>query len=545
MTEKILVMQGGKLIDGTGRAPLENSVIVIQAGRFQAVGRSGEVSIPANAEIIDVRGKTVLPGFIDGHGHLEDFHGELYLHLGITTCANIELYQDGPWTLAQKQGTALGKIRGPRIWMSGRAIGGVSTGHDAFGSRTARDNIIVTTPEEVRRAVQRKKELGCDILKVNEFLSMDLVKVACDEAHRLGMPVAAHSWDVVGSANAGVDAIEHIWSVGYSSIPYAPARRKLAEDRLGGVIDQELAGAYYQTENYDAVIGAMVEHQVAWTPTIAKWLRPLSSNAERFRKRENEILNDPNADLPAAVRAVTDNSYEKLLKRYTPAQREQAKVGYEKANEFIRRFVEAGGILKEGSDPPRGMAALLMHQALAMDVEAGVPPMTAIQAATLNVAKTFKKDKDYGSVEVGKVADLSIVEGDPLQDIWLTQNVKTVIMDGKVIDSGFTKYKNPIASFYSYQSLPLDLEIAPLFLTEGSGPTTLKVRGQGGMWPFHRVMLNGEPLPTSFVSKDELKATIPPEAIPTAGTYVVTLKCEGEAFPESHRAHLVVGFKPE
>ena len=544
MTEKILVVQGGKLIDGTGRAPVENSIIVIQAGRFQTVGRSAEVSIPADAEVIDARGKTVLPGFIDGHGHLEDFHGELYLHLGITTCANIELYQDGPWTRAQKQGTALGKIRGPRIWMSGRAIGGVSTGHDAFGSRTARDNIIVTTPEEVRRAVQRKKELGCDILKVNEFLSMDLVKVACDEAHRLGMPVAAHSWDVVGSANAGVDAIEHIWSVGYSSIPYAPARRKLAEDRLGGVIDQELAGAYYQTENYDAVIGAMVEHQVAWTPTIAKWLRPLSSSAERFRKRENEILNDPNADLPAAVRAVTDNSYDKLFKRYTPAQRDQAKVGYEKAKEFIRRFVEAGGILKEGSDPPRGMAALLMHQALAMDVEAGVPPMTAIQAATLNVAKTFKKDKDYGSVEVGKVADLSIVEGDPLQDIWLTQNVKTVIMDGKVIDSGFTKYKNPIASFYSYQSLPLDLEISPLFLIEGSGPTTLKVRGQGGMWPFHQVMLNGEPLPTSFVSKDELKAIIPPEAIAKAGMYVVTLKCEGEAFPESHRAHLVVGFKP-
>jgi len=544
MAEKILIVQGGKLIDGTGRAPVENSIIVIQAGRFQTVGRSAEVSIPADAEVIDARGKTVLPGFIDGHGHLEDFHGELYLHLGITTCANIELYQDGPWTRAQKQGTALGKIRGPRIWMSGRAIGGVSTGHDAFGSRTARDNIIVTTPEEVRRAVQRKKELGCDILKVNEFLSMDLVKVACDEAHRLGMPVAAHSWDVVGSANAGVDAVEHIWSVGYSTIPYAPARRKLAEDRLGGVIDQELAGAYYQTENYDAVIGAMVEHQVAWTPTIAKWLRPLSSSAERFRKRENEILNDPNADLPAAVRAVTDNSYDKLFKRYTPAQRDQAKVGYEKAKEFIRRFVEAGGILKEGSDPPRGMAALLMHQALAMDVEAGVPPMTAIQAATLNVAKTFKKDKDYGSVEVGKVADLSIVDGDPLQDIWMTQNVKMVVMDVKVIDIGFKKYKNPIASFYSYQSLPLDLEISPLFLIEGSGPTTLKVRGQGGMWPFHQVMLNGEPLPTSFVSKDELKAIIPPEAIAKAGMYVVTLKCEGEAFPESHRAHLVVGFKP-
>jgi imidazolonepropionase-like amidohydrolase len=544
MAEKTLVVRGGKLIDGTGRPPIDNCVIVIQAGRFQAVGRSGEVAVPAGAEVIEVKGKSVLPGFIDGHGHLEDFHGELYLHLGITTCATIELYQDGPWTLAQKQGTALGKIRGPRIWMSGRAIGGVSTGHDAFGSRTARDNIIVTTADEVRRAVQRKRKLGCDILKVNEFLSMDLLKVAVDEAHGLGMPVAAHSWDVAGSAAAGVDAVEHIWSVGYSSIPYAPARRKLAQDRLGGVIDQELAGAYYQTENYDAVIDAMVKHQVAWTPTIAKWLRPLSPSAARFREREQQILGDPNADLPAAVRAVTDNSYDKLLKRYTPAQLDQAKVGYEKAKEFIRRFVQAGGILKEGSDPPRGMAALLMHQALAMDVEAGVPPMKAIQAATLNVARTFKKDKDYGSVETGKVADLFIIEGDPLEDIWTTQNVKMVVMDGRVINNGFTKYKNPIPSFYSYQSLPLDLEIAPLFLLEGSGPTTLRVRGQGGMWPFQRVLLNGLPLPTSFVSKDELKATIPPEAIPTAGTYIVTLKCEGEDFPESHRAHLVVGFKP-
>ncbi len=287
----------------------------------------------------------------------------------------------------------------------------------------------------------------------------------------------------------------------------------------------------------------MVEHHVAWTPTIAKWLRPLSPSAKRFRERENQILNDPNADRPAAVRTVTDNAYDKLFKRYTPEQLERAKIGYEKANEFIRRFVQAGGILKEGSDPPRGMAALLMHQALVMDVEAGVPPMTAIQAATLNVARTFRKDKDYGSVEPGKIADLSIVEGDPLQDIWMTQNVKMVIMDGKVIDIGFQKYKNPIPSFYSYQSLPPNLEISPLFLTEGSGPTVLKVRGLGGMWPFHRVMLNGEPLPTSFISKNELEAIISPEAIAKAGTYIVTLKCEGEPLPESHRAHLVVGFK--
>src|SRR5215211_3836718 len=134
MTEQTLLVQGGMLIDGTGRPPIENSAIVIRNGRFTAVGKSGEIPVPPDAEVIDVKGKTVLPGFIDGHGHLEDFHGELYLHLGITTCVSIEVYQDGAWSLAQKRGTELGKIRGPRIWTSGRAIGGARTETDAPGS---------------------------------------------------------------------------------------------------------------------------------------------------------------------------------------------------------------------------------------------------------------------------------------------------------------------------------------------------------------------------------------------------------------------------
>jgi Amidohydrolase family len=339
-----------------------------------------------------------------------------------------------------------------------------------------------------------------------------------------------------------VDSIEHIWAVGYSSILYPPARRALAKDRLAGKIEQELAGAYYQPENYNKIIDVMVEHQVAWTPTIAKWLRPLSPSASRFRQRENEILNDPKAGLPLAVRAVTDNAYDKLLKRYSPEQLDLAKIGYENACIFIDRFVKAGGLLKEGSDPPRGMAALLMHEALVMDVEAGVPPMKAIQAATLNVAKAFKKDRDYGSVEPGKVADLSIIEGDPLKDIWMTQNVKMVVMDGKVIDIGFTNYKNPIPTIYSNQSLPPDIQISPLFLRAGDGPTTLKIAGKE-MWPFHRAMLNGRPLPTSFISRELLQATIPPEAVATAGTYFVTIKSEGETLPESNRAHLTVGFR--
>jgi hypothetical protein len=552
MNSRVIAVKGGTLIDGTGRPPVKNAIVLIEGGRFTAVGRRDQVPLPDGADIIDASGLTILPGFIDGHAHLEDFHGELYLHLGITTCVTIQIFQDGPWTQAQKRGTELGKIRGPRIWMSGRAIGGTRVATDAPDGRTTRGNITVTTPAEARKAVQRKKEIGCDVIKLNEFLPIDLVKIIVEEAHDLGMPVTTHSMDAISSAKAGVDAIEHIWAVGTSSILYPPSREKLHIDRLGGLIDQEIANSYYQTENFAPIIDAMVERGVAWTPTIAKWLRPLSPSAERFRAREEEILSNPNARLPGAVRAVTYNAYDKLMKRYDAQQLERAKIGYDKANDFIRRFVEAGGILKEGSDPPRGMAALLMHQALVMDVEAGVPPMTVLQAATLNVAKTFKKDKDYGSVEPGKVADLSIIEGDPLQDMWATQNVKMVVKDGKPVDIAFSNYRNPIPAFYSYQTLPMDLEITPNAVTQGCGPVALKVRGEG-IWPFHRVMLKREfgsifnfnaiELPTRYISKHQLEADIGAELITEPGTYTVTVKAEGEVLPESHRAHLIVGFK--
>ena len=550
--DRPLVVRGGRLIDGTGRPPVERATIFIRAGRFERIDVDGNAPVPPGAEVIDAAGLTILPGFIDGHGHLEDFQGELYLHLGITTCASINIFQDGPWALAQKRGTALGKIRGPRIWMAGRAIGGERVETDAPDGRSVRGNIVVRAPDEARRAVARKHAMGVDIIKVNEFLPFDLLKVVVEEAHRLGMPVTTHTVDAIESARAGVDGIEHIWGVGNSSLLYGPSRLKLHEDRLGGLIDQEIAGSYYEPENYDRIIAEMVERGVGWTPTIAKWLRPLSPSAARFRARESEILDNPLANLPGAVRAVTELAYTKLLKRYTPEQLDRAKIGYEKANEFIRRFVKAGGLLKEGSDPPRGMAGILLHEALVMDVEAGVPAMTAIQAATLNAAKVYKKDKDFGSVEVGKVADLAIVEGDPLADIWATQNVRIVVKDGEKIDIRFTGYKNPIPSFYAYQTLPMELDISPNAALQGDGPFALTVRGDG-IWPFHKVMLkrefggifnfNATELPTQYVSKTELRAEIGPDLIREAGTYTITVKGEGEVLPESSRAHLIVGFR--
>jgi hypothetical protein len=537
-----LVLQGGTLIDGTGRPPVENSVIVIEGNRFKAIGRAGEVAVPSDAQVVDLKGKTILPGFIDGHCHLESFWGELYLHLGVTTCVEIETQQDGPWALAQKVGTDNGQIRGPRIWPTGQALGFREGEFDTEGSRAWRNYMKVPNADAARRIVREKKQQGYEALKLSEFLAPELVAVVTDEAHKLGMGVTTHSWDAIGSANSGVDGIEHIWSVGYTSIMDLEKRRKLAVDRTAGRIDAEEAGALYEPENYDTVINAMVSHHVAWTPTIAKWLRPLSANAQRFWDREQQILNNPDTNFPQAVRVVTEYTTEKLFKRYKPEQLERAKIGYQKSNEFIRRFVQAGGILKEGSDSPRGMAALLMHEALAMDVEAGVPPMIAIQAATINVAKTFHKDKDYGSVEAGKVADLSIIEGNPLADIWMTQNVKMVVLNGKIVDHQFHKYVNPIPEFNSWQQLSEHIAVTPYAVAQGSGPTTIKISGKG-FWPFHYALLNGKEIETKFVSRTELDAVVPPDAIKDVGMYLVTVKSRGETIAQSSPAPFVVSFK--
>src|SRR5829696_3454278 len=202
MAGRVLAITGGKLIDGTGRPPIENSMILIEAGRFKAVGDARTVPVPPAAEVVDVAGKTVMPGFMDGHGHLEDFPGELYLHLGITSCFTIQNTQDGPWTLAQKRGTQLGKIRGPRIFASGRAIGGEREIPEGASSNRAVPSIVVRNAEETRAAIRKKKELGCDQIKLNEFLEFDLVKVAVDEAHSLGMGVTCHSVDAIQSSNA-------------------------------------------------------------------------------------------------------------------------------------------------------------------------------------------------------------------------------------------------------------------------------------------------------------------------------------------------------
>jgi hypothetical protein len=142
---------GGTLIDGTGKPAVTDAVVIVQDGRFQAVGRRSEVSMPQGAEIIDAKGKSILPGLIDGHCHYRDWMGEIYLAYGVVTCPNIS---NNPveWIIAQREGVKNGTVRGPRIWASANIIDGPPP--EGVGTlRRQPTSIIVDSEDEAKKAV--------------------------------------------------------------------------------------------------------------------------------------------------------------------------------------------------------------------------------------------------------------------------------------------------------------------------------------------------------------------------------------------------------
>ena len=538
-TSALLVIQGGTLIDATGRDPVEDAVIVVEGERIKAIGKRGDVTIPRGARIIDAKGKTILPGFIDGHCHLLDFMGELYLHLGITTCPDIT-QNDDEWTLAQRNGTNLGKIRGPRIWSTGGRLVGPPPAWALRGER----GYLVKTEDEARAAVRKKKAAGIEIIKFNEYVAPEVIKAGADEANKLGMPITCHCLDVFLAAENNFAGVEHHWGMGMTTIGDLKKRWDVHEQRMTGKINTADLAYFYEPENFDKVVKAAVDKNISWSPTIATWYRPLSPSVARFKERELSILDQKNAGyLPRVLREQALGQYERYAK-FSPERLNNAREGYKKLEDLMRRYVKAGGLIRAGSDPNNGLPGLGVHQEMVMFVEAGLTPMQAIQAGTINVAKAFRKDKDYGTLEAGKVADIVIVDGDPLKDIWAVQNVKLVVQGGKVVDHEFhANYKNPIPAIRAWRATPQNIELEPRSLAQGTSGT-LKISTRRGFDKFHKVTLNGKELETRFVSTSELEATVPPQLTKDVGTYPVIVVGQGDFASRSAPAYFIVSFKP-
>ena len=254
---KAVAIVGGTLIDGTGRAPLEDSAVVMLNGRIQAVGKRGELAIPQDAEVIDAKGKSILPGLIDGHCHYRDWMGEVYLAYGVVTCPNIS---NNPveWIVAQREGVKNGSVRGPRVWASANIIDGPPP--EGTGTlRRQRTSIIVDSEDEARKAVRDLVEKGVDGIKLFERLKPQVAKAAVDEAHKLGRPVFGHSLDIFTAAANGYQSVEHSWSVVYTSIQDPKKKHDLDIGRMLGKVDTDEVHAQMEPAMFDKIIKVMIE----------------------------------------------------------------------------------------------------------------------------------------------------------------------------------------------------------------------------------------------------------------------------------------------
>ncbi|MBI4483286.1 MAG: amidohydrolase family protein [Acidobacteria bacterium] len=515
--EDALVIKGGTLIDGTGRPPMENAGLVIREGRIERIVTDGRY--PTEGQILDARGKYILPGLIDGHTHLKGWDGELFLAHGVT--AVVDLGSPIEWILAQKEGTARGKIRGPRVFASGNGLRGPSQGEADF---LRIHHIVIGGPEEGRAEGRKMVGQGVDVIKLRDYLTTGMTRAIIAEAHRAGLPVVGHVDNAWRAIETGYDAIVHTPSIG------AATRSKTGESPgTGREVDPR---AEMDPQERDRLIQALVKNNVSLNPTLrSEWNWAFK---DKFQYEDFDLLFNR-----AELGYVPVDYRLGILKEYNqdgaywfsdlPFDVQKTELqALRNTLEFVKLFVAAGGKIFTGSDT-MSTPGLSLHQELEILVESvGLSPMEALLTVTSRPAEVYRISRQVGTLEPGKTANLIILRRNPLEQIRNTREIETVILEGKVVDTAYHEdYSNPIPkntpedTGHIFPSPSLK-SIAPFAATEGDTSATLVVRGTGFI-PYSVIRLGGVPLKTQYVSRFELEAELPSDRLDAPGTFPVTV----------------------
>ena len=418
--EGVIALEGATLIDGVGGAPKEDAVILIRNGHIEAVARVNEIQVPKGAQRIDVVGKTIIPGLIDAHAHVERWAVPRYLAWGVTTVRDLHTPTDS--AIAIKNDCNLGAVLGPRLFTSGAMIDGTpATYSNATG---------VATAVEARRAVDQLAVAGADYVKVYTKITPELLRALLPEAKSLRLPVAAHlgKTDALTAARAGVVSLEHM-----SGVVQAAARNPATYYRAHGLF---LAGWTAEEQGWAALDAAaltrtaraLAQTRVAIVPTLV--VHEMLS-----RLAEPALLERPGmADVPQSASSVRDVAG--LLRRTGWRARDFAAFRRSRANQdrFIREFKQAGGMIVAGSDAANQLLVpgLSLHEEMALLVRAGLTPLEAISAATRRGAQLLDADS-LGVIAPGKVADLVVLDANPAQRVDATRRIAWVMVRGRVV----------------------------------------------------------------------------------------------------------------
>lgn len=428
----VLVLKG-RVIDGTGAAPIERGVVVIADGRVQCVGQAGRCSYPARARIIDAGTGTIMPGLIDLHVHTRASYFTWFLPAGVTTVRDANNSFSTLQALQQ-----VGPYR-PRLVYTGPLLDGPATVFTQFfpdslvarfvrpaPAGPVRELIAqqVRTPAEARAAVDSVAAHGAAFVKLYEQLSPEAYRAAADEAHRRHLRVMTDlgMMETRGLEGAQVDALQAM-QAGVHSIEHASGYA-LAYQRLGGDPTKPL-----DAKLVDRLARATVQSHTALVPTLSVFYGTVYPDSA---KRQLVRLPGGTA-VPADMVAFFDQS----ARRSTPAGRERAAADLRLDQALTRRIYELGGVIGAGTDVPAGDYNLPgggLHRELALLVQAGLPPLAALHAAT-GAAGQILGLPELGTLQAGKVADIIIVAGNPAADIRATRTVRYVLQAGRVLPS--------------------------------------------------------------------------------------------------------------
>ncbi len=436
----LVALVHARVVDGTGAPAREDQTLILRNGRIEAMGAASALTPPKEAQVLDLRGHTVLPGLVGMHNHLFYTHSihsdekgaavppgrifaeipfsapRLYLACGVTTIrttGSLEPYTD----LNIKRQIDAGLMPGPKMDVTGPYLEG-------FEPMTPQMNAL-RGPEDARRFVAYWADAGVSSFKAYMNITRADLGAAIAEAHKRGLKVTGHLGSVTWpeAMALGIDDFEH--GPVYTDTEFTPDKKPDVGPPVsaswGSWLKLDMAGPEVQ-----GLIKALVAKGVAVTSTLPVFELGIPGRPPLSPRMLASMSVESKASYLAArarVPVVPNGRAEQLLKR------EMA---------FELAFVRAGGQLLAGPDPT-GMGGVLPgfgdQRELELLVEAGFSPVEAIHIATANGAAFLGRQDRIGTIAPGKQADLVVVKGDPSRKIEDIENVVTVFKDGLGYDS--------------------------------------------------------------------------------------------------------------
>ena len=558
-----LAIVGATLIDGQGGAPLPDSVILVRDGRIAAAGPRTSTAVPSGAEVIEADGKFVIPGLVDGHVHYRSWLGELCLNYGVTSVIDVGNVTE--WMVALKEAVAnRTAARMPNLFSSGWSLEAPGGGGSLSGSvkRSATYRLPVEGVEGGRKQVAHMiDDQGVDLIKVFQTLPPDVLKAVAEETHRRGKKVMGHTDNVYESVENGMDAVAHTWAVAESSM--SPEDQKAYRaSQLNTPYSRMVPG------NVDKLVAFMVERRTYFNPLFTYEQYPVTDRVAEYKTEASGLLGRPElAYIPTDAKIAMIAQFDRV-RNYTrrlgnapfvdalsPQELAKFKNGYRSAQDFVRKFAKAGGsaLILAGTDSGGAstVPGLSLHHELQLLVDAGLTPMQAIVSATKTPAELIGKLDQIGVVAPGRLADLVILDADPLRDIANTKRINTVILHGERVERGYhwnysIPFTNPVETdnvTSDYLPVPHLERTTPLMVRQGAAATAIRINGSG-FTTRSTVLFNNRPVPTRYENLTAISADVPATLLTVPGTWSVEVRNPQPGGGTSNALGVIVAYAP-